>query len=318
MSLADGLPPLQWLLAFQRVAEHLSFTRAAAELNVTQPAMSHKIRQLEAHLGVALFHRVGRGIALTREGELFLRAVEDGLTRMAEAADALQRPMPHVTLRTDSEFASFWLLPVIGKFNKQHPRIITSIISDRGTMAPDPRSPSLDIPFGDGQWAGANSIRLFYEEVIPVCSPSYLKSCGRLKDLDDLAQQTLIGWHNVRWDFMDWDEWFERRGASHLNPTARLIFDDYHVSTHAALNGQGIALAWRYLIGDLLDQGLLVRPIPDTVITQRGQFVIEPQETDVPDEIRRLIQWIVQSARPILNEQVRMLDVAERDGAGRN
>jgi len=308
-----SLPPLQWLLAFQRVAEHLSFTRAAAELNVTQPAMSHKIRQLEAHLGMSLFHRVGRGIALTHEGEQFLRAVEDGLTRMAEGADALKRPMPHVTIRTDSEFASLWLLPVIGRFNKRHPRIITSIISDRGAMAPDPRSPSLDIPFGDGHWAGTNSTRLFYEEVFPVCSPSYLKGCGPIEDLDDLARQTLLGWHNVRWDFMDWEEWFERRGASHIKPAARLIFDDYHVSTQAVLNGQGIALAWRYLIGDLIDKGLLVRPVSDTVITQRGQFLIKPQESDATSEIQRLVKWIMESARPVLDEQVRVLAAESGD-----
>ena len=311
MNLSSGLPPLQWLLAFQRAAEHLSFTRAAVDLNVTQPAVSHKIRQLEAHLGVTLFHRVGRGIALTHEGQVFLRAVEDGLTRMAEAADTLQRPRPHVTIRTDSEFASFWLLPVISRFNDRHPRIVTSIISDRGAMAPDPHSPGLDIPFGDGHWVGTDSVRLFHEEVFPVCSPAYLKARGQIADLDDLARQTLLGWHTVRWDFMDWDEWFERRGAPHISPAARLIFDDYHVSTQAALNGQGIALGWRYLIGDLLAKGLLVRPVPDTVLTERGQFLIKPQETDTSPELRRLVAWIIESARPVLERQTRSLDSLE-------
>ncbi|WP_169738507.1 LysR substrate-binding domain-containing protein [Afifella pfennigii] len=298
---------MQWLVAFQRVAEHLSFTRAAAELNVTQPAMSHKIRQLEAHLGVKLFLRAGRGIALTREGEIFLSAVEDGLVRMAGAATMLSQPMPHVTIRTDAEFASFWLLPVIAQFNARHPRIVTSIVSDQGETVPDPSSPDLDITFGDGNWPGAKSRRLFYEEVFPVCSPSYLESSGRIEGLEDLARQTLLGWHASRWDFMDWGEWFERRGARYTDSVSRMIFDNYHVAMQAAVNGQGIALAWRYCLGDLLKKGLLVRPVPDTVITQRGQFLVEPLNAEVPQVIQRLVQWIIDSSRETLNEQERML-----------
>ena len=308
MSLVNDLPPLQWLVAFQRVAEHLSFTRAAAELNVTQPAMSHKIRQLEAHLGVKLFLRAGRGIALSREGEIFLSAVEDGLVRIAGASTMLSQPMPHVTIRTDAEFASFWLLPIIAQFNARHPRIVTSIVSDQGGTVPDPSSPDLDITFGDGNWPGATSHRLFYEEVFPVCSPSYLEGRGRIGSLEALARQTLLGWHTSRWDFMDWGEWFERRGARHIDSSSRLIFDNYHVAMQAAVNGQGIALAWRYCLGDLLEKKLLVRPVPDTVITPRGQFLIEPQTPEIPQVLQRLMQWIIDKSRDTLDEQQRMLD----------
>jgi len=299
------LPPLQWLLTFQQVAEYRSFTRAAMKLNVTQPAVSHKIRQLEEHLGVVLFTRSGRRTTLTKEGARFLSVIEEALSMIGEAAGALRDTdqSPHVTIRTDPEFASFWLLPVINRFNARHPRVVTSIISDRRAIVPDPQGPELDIPFGEGPWPGLTAHRLCYEEVFPVCSPTYLESCGPMQSVEDLEKTTLLGWHPSRWDFMDWDEWFDRAGAPHTAPATRLIFDDYHVAIRSAINGQGVALVWRNCLGDMLERGELVRIVPTNVLTQRGQFLIEAPGTRSSPLIESLSQWIIASSRSMLADQ---------------
>jgi DNA-binding transcriptional LysR family regulator len=246
---------------------------------------------------------------LTPEGASFLAVVENALLMIGNASGVLRNAgqTPHVTIRTDPEFASFWLLPVINRFNARHPRVVTSIISDRGDMVPDPQSPDLDIAFGEGTWTGLTSHRLFYEEVFPVCSPAYLESCNQLENVEHLAKATLLGWHPSRWSFMDWEEWLERVGAPHIVPPTRLIFDDYHVAIRAAVNGQGIALAWRYCLGDLIERNDLVRIVPETVLTQRGQFLIEPLGGHPSTATTRLSQWIVASSRSIVMDQERRL-----------
>jgi len=298
-SFLKSVPSLKWLVTFKIVAQHLSFTQAASLLNVTQPAVSRQIICLEEHLGVRLFDRRGRTIYLTPEGQRFRDAIEFGLGHINHAVEAIQQTqsVPHITIQTDAEFAIFWLLPVIKTFNHHNPRITASILSSAEVLDFKARAIDLGVLFGDGNWPGVTCTRLFFEEVFPVCSPDYLETHPVLKTIDHLNNATLLGWDRSYWAYMDWNEWFLRKGHTLRAGRQNLKFNDYQVAIQAAVNGQGIALAWSYCLGDLLASGKLVRPLDESVITHRGQFLAVPNAPPMSQLAARLHDWILEQSR---------------------
>ena len=293
------IPSVKWLVTFRLAAAHQSFTQAAAQLNVTQPAVSRQIRLLEESLGVRLFDRIGRNIRLTAEGERFRDAIEFGFGHIGHAVERMQQTqsVPHVTIQTDSEFASFWLLPVIKSFNRRHPRITASILTSYEVLDYRSQGVDLGVIFGDGNWPGVTCTRLFYEHVFPVCSPDYFDAHPFLTTIEGLNQATLLGWHRSYWNYMNWEEWFHRMGYSPSAGIQSLRVNDYQVVIQAAVNGLGVSLAWGYCLGDLLETGKLVRPLREEVVTHRGQFLAVPNELPVRTPTRQLHDWVLQEAR---------------------
>jgi LysR family transcriptional regulator, regulator of gene expression of beta-lactamase len=179
------------LRAFEAAARHLSFTKAGLELRVTQAAVSHLVKSLEATLGVPLFRRVPRGLALTDEGQALLPAVSEAFGQLRNAVDASVKGRAHeiVAVGVVGTFAAGWLLPRLQEFHKSHPHIDLRILTNNNRV--DIAGEGLDfaIRFGDGLWHGTEATHLLSAPLSPLCSPKIGK---RLRKPDTLAQEVLL------------------------------------------------------------------------------------------------------------------------------
>lgn len=228
--------PLNALRAFEAAARHLSFTKAGLELRVTQAAVSHLVKSLEATLGVPLFRRVPRGLALTDEGQALLPAVSEAFGQLRGALDAFakDRVREIVTVGVVGTFAAGWLLPRLQEFHKSHPHIDLRILTNNNRV--DIAGEGLDfaIRFGDGLWHGTEATHLMSAPLSPLCSPQIGK---RLRKFDALAKEVLLRSYRDE----EWRRWFAAAHSS-CPPIRGPIFDASIVMAHAAARGEGVAL----------------------------------------------------------------------------
>ncbi|WP_448663461.1 LysR substrate-binding domain-containing protein [Sphingomonas sp. CJ20] len=255
--------PLNALRAFEASARHLSFTRAAIELCVSQAAVSHQIKGLEARLEVQLFRRLPRGLALTDEGHALLPALTDSFDRIAELVEGIAEGTAAQLLSVAAvgTFASGWLLPRLPAFRSAHPRIDLRLFTNNNRV--DLAGEGLDyaIRFGDGAWHGTDAVPLMQSPLTPLCTPALARDLGHPRDL--LAVPLL---RSYRAD--EWPRWFAAAGLA--PPTLRgPVFDSSVVMAEAALHGAGVALAPPLMLARHLDSGALVRPFPEQVATGR-------------------------------------------------
>jgi DNA-binding transcriptional LysR family regulator len=288
------------LVAFEAAARLGSFTRAAEALDVSQPAVSLRIRALERRLGAPLFVREGRGVTLTADGLRLWQGVTVGLDRIAEAMAAVERkPARHetVTIVVSSAFASYWLLPRIRRFQELHPatelRVLTS---DRAVDLVAERIP-LAIRHGTGKWPDHEAWPIAREAVFPVCAPGYLKAHGAIDSANELARHRLIDFHERHRRHLTWEDWFREAGIRTRRAINCLDFSDYALVLKAALSGEGIALGWEHLVGDLLAEGQLVAPKAPVVTTNAGYWLIAPDAMPRTKGVLRLRDWLVAEAR---------------------
>ena len=246
--------PLNALRAFEASARHLSFTKAGLELRVSQAAVSQQVKILETNLGVQLFRRLTRGLALTEEGEALLPAVSDAFGRISEALERFEngRLRETVTVGVVGTFASGWLLPRLEKFGAAHPQIDLRIFANNNRV--DLAGEGLDyaIRFGDGAWHGTDATKLFDGSFTPMCAPALAKT---LKNPLDLHRQMLLRSYRPG----EWAHWFEAakcRAPRITGPT----FDSSVGLAHAAAQGAGVALLPGILFADELSRKRLVRP----------------------------------------------------------
>jgi LysR family glycine cleavage system transcriptional activator len=191
------LPPLNAVRAFEAAARHLSFTRAADELNVTQAAVSHQVKGLEDRLGVQLFRRLNRGLLLTDAGGLYMRELEDILDRLEQATERLRSSEAAglLTVSTGTSFAAKWLVPRLRRFRDRRPDIDVRIDADDALT--DFRRDNVDIAirYGRGVYPGLSSTPLLQDIVFPVCSPTLIDAAHPLRAPEDLKHHTLL--HDV-------------------------------------------------------------------------------------------------------------------------
>jgi LysR family transcriptional regulator, glycine cleavage system transcriptional activator len=261
MTRAVNLPALR---GFEAAARHLSFTKAAAELNVTPAAVSHAIRELEQDFKVRLFERSSRVVRLTPAGETLSRAVAEGLGTIGRAVQRLRAVdgRPKLMVTTSPSLAAKWLVPRLDGFLDRHPdadvRIdVSQRLADFGEDGVD-----IAIRFGTGDYPGVVVERLFEESVFPVCSPSLLKSRHPLKEPRDLRHHTLI---HIDWDaqwatWPNWAMWLRAAGAPEVDATRGLHLSQTSLALQAALDGHGVALGDSTLVADDLAARRLVRP----------------------------------------------------------
>ncbi len=257
------LPSLNALRAFEAAARHVSFTLAAAELNVTHAAISRHIRELEADLGIKLFHRTGRGVALTDGGRDFAAEVAPAFELLAAACMRFDRPRgrQHLVISAEVPFAALWLVPRLGAFTTKHPKIDLEIDPDNRLVDFSKNEAHLGIRYGQGHWRDVDSVKVCSCAVSPVCSPALAKSL-KITSAGDLSRATLLQDETKQL----WPNWLKAAGAGSLvsvnGPTLK-----GHLVIPAAEAGQGFALADDILAGDALLKGSLVRPfslnIPD-------------------------------------------------------
>ena len=282
------LPPLNSLVAFEAAARHLSFTRAADELSVTQGAISRQVRHLEDYLGRALFIRDKRALSLTDTGAEYYDSVQQSLLQLAGATGEILQWQgdQQVTVVTTNAMASFWLLPRFSEFQEQHPEIDLRILAVDSLRNIRHNEFDIALFYCHTPPDDLRATPLFSETVFPVCSPAYLEKNPQISDPQQLATSTLLSLE-VREDWLSWRDWFEGCDLPPPTETARrLKINNYPLVIQSALNGQGLALAWANLVDDYLASGLLVQPVDNTLVTESQFYMLEP-----PASIRPKAVW---------------------------
>jgi LysR family glycine cleavage system transcriptional activator len=295
--MAARLPSLNGLRAFEAAARHLSFTRAAAELNVTQTAISHQIKRLEDELGIRLFVRNNRSLELTPQARDYLPLVRAAFDDLRLATERLVRKDNGkvLTVSTLASLAAKWLLPRLSAFQEAHPGIDVRITTS--TSLVDFRKDDVDagIRYGRGHWPGVRADWLMADELFPVCSPSLLKGGKPLRCPEDLAQHTLL--HTSASYDDDWRLWLTAAGlpvaiSKQGGPSFDLIF----MTIQAAIDGFGVALGRTSYVQDDIAKGRLVVPFKIALPVDAGFYLVSPEGRTDPPKLRAFRQWLKASA----------------------
>jgi LysR family glycine cleavage system transcriptional activator len=293
--MARFLPPLNALRAFEAAGRHLSFTRAAAELNVTQAAVSHHIKALEERLGISLFRRLNRNLLLTDAGQAYLPQVRDTFDALARATERLMAKdrVGALTASVLPSFAAKWLVPRLGRFREQHPAIDVRLSTDHHMTDFGRENVDVAIRYGQGNYPGLESVRLMTEDIFPVCSPLLVTGDPPLRTPDDLRHHTLL--HD---DFrVDWRLWLLAAGVTDIDPTRGPTFTDSSMVVQAAVEGQGVALARSVLAANDLAAGRLVRPFDVSLPARWAYYLVYPQASRDNPKIVAFREWLLAEAR---------------------
>ena len=293
--MARRLPPLNALRAFEAAARHLSFTRAAGELHVTQAAVSHQVKALEEHLGRKLFRRLNRALLLTDDGQAYLPSISRAFTLLNDATNDLltkQAPGP-LTVSALPSFAARWLVPRLGRFRQIRPDIDLRI--DPSAELSDFAGGDVDvgIRYGRGKYPGMRADWLMTEDIFPVCSPALLEGPHPLRDPRDLQHQVLL--HDD--GHGDWRTWLLAAGVDRVDPARGPIFTDSSMLIQAAMAAQGVALARGVLAADELAAGRLVRPFTLSLSTEYAYYLVCPVNTAEQPKIAAFRDWLLYEAR---------------------
>lgn len=293
-----NLPPLDLIQGFEAAARLLSFTKAAEELAITQSAVSRQMRALEEHLGVTLFERRPRSLALTERGRTLYRAASECLERLQETTNRLRSDAgaPHLTVTTTGGFASLWLIPRLRSFTALHPDVDVRISATYKTFNLERSLVDVAVRYVREEDIPDGSIRLFGEELFPVCSPALHDGAPHpLHSLDDLSHHALLHIDEAM-GFLDWGTWLTAQGQPDLKPAASIRFDSYEQMIQAAIGGQGVAMGIGRLVSALMEQGKLVAPFSRSVIGSRAYVVIRSQITGDRPHVKAFVDWLVQQA----------------------
>ncbi|MGN8120447.1 transcriptional regulator GcvA [Pseudomonas sp. 22082] len=287
------LPSLNGLRAFECAARHMSFTRAAEELNVTQTAISHQIRRLEDELGVRLFMRLKDGLALTEEGNAYLPGIRSAFLELRYSTEKLLESSNNsvLTISTLVSVASKWLLPRLPSFREAHPQIDVRISAS--TEWVDFRKGGIDaaIRYGDGNWPGLRADWLMSDEIFPVCSPRLLTGDKPLNTPVDLAHHPLLQVSGVTAN--DWNDWLHAAGQPPLTAKGpRLTFDLAMMAVQAAIDGQGVCIGRSTYVDDDLRAGRLVAPFDLRLKSASGFYLVTPHENAESKKIVAFRQWL--------------------------
>ena len=252
------LPPLSTLKAFQVAAATLSFTETATRLFVTQAAISHQIKSLEAFLGKKLFERGNRSLKLTEAGRQYLPFVEKMFDILAQGTENLMQSdtLPILTVSVMPSFATRGFFPRLGLFIKAYPDIEFRLAPSRALPNFYRDNVDIAIRHGGGKYPGLASIHMLDEQIYPVCSPKLLKGSDRLKSPADLVKHVLL--HDE--GHGNWRTWLIEADARQVDASKGPVYTDSSMAVQSAIEGDGVALARSQLVKDDIARGLLVRP----------------------------------------------------------
>jgi len=295
------MPALDLLVGFEAAARHLSFTKAGEELHLTQSAVSRQIKDLEDQLGVALFQRRHRALALTEPGQQFYAAAAQVLSTMRTATERLRdasgRRRP-VSVTTTASLAALWLIPRLAGFTREHPGVDVRLTADTRVLDLERDGLDIAIRHGPAALAGSNATRLFGEKVFPVCSPKLLQKTP-LEKPADLKNHVLLQYDDpdVRHPWLHWKTWFEVERIADLKPAGTLTFSGYEQIIPSAVAGHGVALGRTPLVKDLLAAGELVAPFKSQADPARAYFAIVSKSAASRPEVADFVEWLKTEAR---------------------
>ena len=291
-----ALPTLDLLVGFESAARHLSFTRAAEELHLTQSAVSRQIKDLEEQLGVALFQRRHRALALTDAGQQFYAASAQAIATMRAATERIRSSTGSrtVSITTTASFAALWLVPRLAGFTRaQEEGVDVRISTDTRVVDLERDGFDVAIRHGPPSLAGPNAVRLFGERVFPVCSPGLLKKIPLAKPAD-LVHHVLLQYDDPdgRHPWLNWKTWLEVEKLADLRPAGSLTFSGYEQIIPAAIGGHGVALGRSPLMKGLLASGELIAPFARSADPARAYFAIVSKTAGSRPEVGAFIGWL--------------------------
>jgi LysR family transcriptional regulator, glycine cleavage system transcriptional activator len=296
-------PSLKAIKTFQIAAKHSSFAVAADELCITPSAVSHQIKTLETQLGLPLFSRSARALALTDAGSRYLEQIDDLFMRLESVTEQLRARYGRnsVRLHVPAYFASEMLLPRLSEFSKLHDgidlRIETQGVHGRTHAA----EADISIVVGSGPWNGLIAHPLFAQTMVAACSPELLLE-RPVNRYEDLNQHTLLV-HEARRD--DWDRWASAVGMKALQPAQIVRIDSMSAATRAAEKSIGIALLPAELSRRKFESGRLVRVFDDELVTHEEYTLLVRTEDENRDDIRALCAWLMELAAPMNKSDAR-------------
>jgi LysR family glycine cleavage system transcriptional activator len=282
---------LNAIKAFEAAARHLSFTRAAEELFVTQAAVSHQIKALEDFLGLKLFRRKNRSLLLTEEGQSYFLDIKDIFIELGEATNRLlaRSAVGSLTVSMSPSFAIQWLVPRLSKFSEKNPDIdvrIKAVDSDASSLTDDV---DVAIYYGQGNWPGLRADKLRNEVLIPVCSPLLLNGPKPLSQPSDLKFHTLL--HDS--SRQDWQAWFRQCGVTDINVNQGPIFSHSSLVLQAAAHGQGVALGYSVLARPDIKAGRLICPFSEVLVSKDAYYLVCQQNHSEIGKISAFREWMV-------------------------
>lgn len=288
------LPPLNALKAFEAAARYESFTRAAEELCVTQGAVSHQVKALEAELGLKLFNRERQRLVITEAGRAYLEVVRDALDRIAAGTERLlqRQSAGALTVSTSPNFASKWLVHRLGRFAEAHPGIDLRVSASLHHVDFAREDVDVAIRHGNGQASGLHVTRLCAEVLAPVCSPKLLRGRNGLRAPADLARHTLL---HVD-DRNDWVKWLDAAGVRNIDLSRGPVLNQASMTLDAAVDGQGVALARSALAAWDLITGRLVRPFELALPVPYAYWIVCPKATTKLPKIATFRDWLLAEA----------------------
>lgn len=270
------LPPLKALRAFDACVRLGSFTRAAAELNVGQPAISHQIQMLERDLGLTLFERRGAQALPTDRALAYHHAIGGALAEIARASAGLRRAArpAGLTLATYPGIAMFWLMPRLERLRLARPGPALRVITAERDRDMELDAVDCAILFGEGHWPGRESRLLMREEVVPVAAPALAARLRGWSRAEILRQAPLIHLEDADRRWFGWPDWQAQRAPGAGPVAAGVQVTNHAIAIHQTLMGQGVSLGWRGVIDDLLANGLLAALDDAPLRSERGYHLV--------------------------------------------
>ncbi|HEX3497921.1 MAG TPA: transcriptional regulator GcvA, partial [Stellaceae bacterium] len=284
--MSQPLPPLNALRAFESAARHLSFTRAADELHVTQAAISHQVKALEERLGVKLFRRLPRRLLLTDEGQALLPDLRDAFNRLTLAVERISARSAAGTLTVSSmtTILMTWLVPRLPRFQRAHPEIDVRLMTTQRLVDFAREDIDVAIRFGTGRWPGVKSERMFGEVLTPLCGKRFIDECTSPADLHDLP---LI--RSTEED--EWPIWFAAAGVATTAVTRGPIFDSTKIAVQAAIDGLGVVMGPPALFADDIAAGRLFQPFALAVETGKSYWFVVPENAADRPKVKAFRDW---------------------------
>ncbi|MCP5075976.1 MAG: LysR family transcriptional regulator [Rhodobacteraceae bacterium] len=293
------LPPLDYLLAFESAAMCQSFAGASRELNISETAISRKVKLLELHYDVALFLRRHRSIRLTPQGQILLDSVRPAMQMLRHASREMlsDHQKNTVTLAATNSVTSLWLMPKLRKFRRQNKHLKIMLVASDNDQECLADNVDISILRGDGNWPGYRSRLLFGETIFPVCSPDYLAANPEISNLENMTSHGLIDVTNIHTEWMNWKTWLAQYDYDFGDLNQAVFFNTYPLAIEAAVDGLGVALGWGHLVDHLVKSGKLVRPLEAAEIrTNHGYYLLHPEKRQTFPECSVVENWLTQES----------------------
>ncbi len=283
------------LLVFEAAARTRSFTKAANELNVRQPAVSASIKQLETSLGTRLFDRAHRSVSLTQAGERLFNDVSSAFSRIQATAELLsaRSAQAHVTLSASTAFAHYWMVPKLAEFHHAHPDIDLRLQTSEREPAIGSDGTSLAIRRGHGDWSGCDSHLIAPEVIMPIAAPRVNAAAIHLRTVANLLNQSLIHLEEPIRERPTWADFFQHWNVPYVEPKTGLRLNDYALVLQAAIAGEGFAFGWQHVTQQLVAQGLLVPRSEWAWSTGAGFYLVWSDSIPLSPQERNVRDWLI-------------------------